>query len=186
MTSGLFQLLRSWHVALAVYGPALVINMVTGLPVWQCILLMGSFTTLYTTLGGIKAVIWTDVIQFATVTSGISAHPRYCLAARARRLATAYETARMAGKLKFLNLSRDPSQLTTLWACLIGGFVLALAPMTTDQAVLQRLFTTKSPQDCRRSVILQSILIIPITLLLHFLGLGLFAFYKFNPDRLEA
>ncbi len=186
VTSGLFQLLRSWHVALAVYGPALVINMVTGLPVWQCILLMGCFTTLYTTLGGIKAVIWTDVIQFATVTTGILLILVTSLRHVPGGLATAYETARLAGKLKFLNLSTDPSQLTTLWACLIGGSILALAPLTTDQAILQRLFTTKSTRDCRRSVILQSILIIPITLLLHSLGLGLFAFYKFNPGRLEG
>src|SRR5262245_3994653 len=66
-TSALFLLLRSIHVALVIYAPALFISFVTALPVWQSILFMGLFTTSYTTLGGIKAVIWTDVIQFCTV-----------------------------------------------------------------------------------------------------------------------
>ncbi len=186
VASALFQLLRSWHVAVAIYGPALVINMVTGLPVWSCILMMGLFTTLYTTLGGIKAVIWTDVIQFSTVTSGILLILFTAIRHVPGGFGSAFSTARDAGKLHLLNLSTDPSQLTTLWACLIGGFVLALAPLTTDQAILQRLFTTKSPKDCRQSVILQAFLIIPITILLNCLGLALFAFYHYNPNRLAG
>ncbi len=71
LTSILFQVLRGAHVAIVIYAPSLVINLVTGLPVWQCILFIGIFTTFYTTLGGMKAVIWTDVIQFCTVTFGI-------------------------------------------------------------------------------------------------------------------
>ncbi len=186
VTSALFQLLRSWHVALAIYGPALVINLVTGLPVWACILMMGCFTTVYTTLGGIKAVIWTDVIQFTTVSCGILLILFTAIYHVPGGFAGAWTMARDAGKLHLLNLSTDPSQLTTLWACLIGGFVLALAPLTTDQAILQRLFTTKSPKDCRQSVILQAFLIVPITLLLNTLGLGLFAFYHYNPERLTG
>ena len=57
VTSILFQILRSAHVAIALYAPALIIAFVTGRPNWQCILFMGAFTILYTTLGGMKAVI---------------------------------------------------------------------------------------------------------------------------------
>lgn len=183
-TSGLFQMLRSWHVAVAVYGPALVIHMVTDLPVWVCVVMMGAFTTFYTTLGGIKAVIWTDVIQFVTVTSGIVLILVTALRQIPGGVAQAWTVASEAGKLQMVNTTWDPSQLTTIWSCLIGGAILSLAPLTTDQAILQRLFTTKSVKDCKQSVILQSFLIMPITLLLYGVGVALWVFYQAHPERL--
>jgi len=57
-----FHILRCVHLALVVYAPSLVINLVTGMPIWQCIVCVGIFTTAYTALGGIQAVIWNDVI----------------------------------------------------------------------------------------------------------------------------
>lgn len=186
LASVLFQILRSWHVALAVYGPALVIYVVTGMPVWQCIVLMGVFTTFYTTLGGIKAVIWTDVIQFVTVISGMVVISVTAIHHIPGGLSTAYRVALDAGKLNTFNLSTDPKELTSLWACLIGGSILALAPLTTDQAILQRLFTTKSTADCKQSVIAQAVLIVPIIGMLFMVGIFLFAFYRFNPSHLDG
>lgn len=186
ITSLLFQLLRVAHVALVIYAPSLVINMVTGMPVWQCVLLMGVFTTFYTTLGGMKAVIWTDVIQFCTVTIGITLIFVTAICRVDGGLSAAYHTALAGGRLEFFNLSTDPKELTSLWACLIGGAVLCLSPLTTDQAVLQRLFTTKSEQDCRRSIILQCLLIIPIGAMLYLTGVALYSFYQGHPGRLAG
>ena len=132
-SSGLFQLLRSWHVAVALYGPALVINMVTGMAVWKCVLVMGVFTTFYTTLGGIKAVIWTDVIQFCTVTSGIIVILMTAIFRTPGGAAEVWRVASENGKLHFMNTSMDPTQLTTIWSCIAGGAILSLAPLTTDR-----------------------------------------------------
>jgi SSS family transporter len=186
LTSALFQMLRSWHVAVAVYGPALVIHMVTGLEVRKCVLAMGLFTTFYTTLGGIKAVIWTDVIQFVTVTGGILLIFATAIHQIPGGFMAAWTIARDAGKLHLVDTSFDPSRLTTIWSCIVGGAILSLAPLTTDQAILQRLFTTKSAKDCRQSVMLQSLLIVPITLLLYSVGAALFVFYKQHPERLQG
>src|SRR5690242_1432081 len=142
--SGLFQALRCVHLSLALYAPSLMMPMLTGLSVWQCVLLMGAFTTIYATLGGMKAVIWTDVIQFFTVMSGIVLVFYMSLSRLPGGLHDAYRTALEAGRLKFLNFSTDPADLTSIWACMIGGAVLYLAPLATDQAVLQRLLTTRS------------------------------------------
>lgn len=186
LASALFHVLRAMHVSIALYAPSLVISLVTGLPVWQCILLMGAITTFYTTLGGIRAVIWTDVIQFTTVMAGLVAILWTSLGRLDVSLQAAYRTASEAGRLKLLNFSTDPSELTSLWACLIGGAVLCLSPLTTDQAVLQRLFTTRSVRDCRQSVILQSIVVIPVTMLLFVVGTSLFVFYQYNPSHLSG
>jgi SSS family transporter len=186
LVSTLFQLLRAWHVAVTIYGPALVIHLVTGLSVWKSVLLMGLFTTLYTTLGGMRAVIWTDVIQFATVISGIVTLLVVALHQTPGGLAGALRLAAATGHLQFVDLSWDPARLTTLWACLAGGCVLALASVTTDQAILQRLFTTRSAADCRRSLITQAVVLLPVTALLNLVGLVLFAFYRAHPERLTG
>ncbi|NWG12630.1 MAG: sodium/solute symporter [Acidobacteria bacterium] len=183
VTSALFQILRGMHVAIVIYAPSLVISIVTGLPVWQCILFMGGFTTFYTTLGGMKAVIWTDVIQFVVVSAGVFLIFYNTLGRIQGGIPHAYQAAVAAGKLRLLNFSSDPSQLTSVWALLVGGFVLSMAPVTTDQAIIQRLFTTKSTKDCRQSIILQSLIIIPITTTLYLAGVALFVFYQSHPER---
>lgn len=182
--SGLFQILRAWHVAVAIYGPALVIHLVTGLPTWECVLAMGLFTTVYTTLGGMKAVIWTDVIQFTTVMTGIAVILWVAVRGVPGGLHSIYSIAHAAGRLRFVNLSTDPTEVTTLWACLAGGTFLALGPLTTDQAILQRLFAARSTKDFRQSVLLQALLIVPVIALLNAIGIALFAYYHAHPERL--
>jgi SSS family transporter len=186
LTSVLFQILRGAHVAIVIYAPSLVINLVTGLPIWQCILFMGIFTTFYTTLGGMKAVIWTDVIQFTVVSTGIVLIFLKAFSQVKGGTAAALKAAAAAGKLHLLNFAADPGQLTTVWALLLGGFVLAMAPVTTDQAIIQRLFTTRSTKDCRQSIIVQSIIVLPISCVLYFAGVALFAFYQGRTGHLAG
>ena len=184
VTSILFQVLRGAHVALVIYAPSLVINLVTGLPVWKCILLMGLFTTFYTYLGGMKAVVWTSVIQFGTVMLGMALILVLALRQIPGGVGGAYHTALEAGRLKVFNFSLNPAELTSFWACLLGGIVLHLAPLATDQAILQSLFTTKSVKACNQSIITKTFLMIPTTLLLFLVGTVLFVFYHFHPTRL--
>ena len=186
VTSILFQILRSAHVAIALYAPSLIIAFVTGRPIWQCVLFMGAFTIVYTTIGGMKAVIWTSVIQFCTVISGTVLISYVAVSHVTGGLAMVYKTALAAGRLKLFDFSFDPKDLTSFWACIIGGSLLSIAPMTTDQAILQRFFTTKSYQDCKQSIILQSLLAIPVQLLLFFAGIGIFVFYHDNPSHLAG
>ena len=186
VSSTLFLALRTMHVAIALYAPSLVISFVTGLPVWECVLFMGLFTTAYTTLGGMKAVIWTDVIQFATVLTGVILILVTALNRIPGGISVAYQTALAGGRLDFVNLSTDPKELTSIWACLFGGSVIILSALTTDQALLQRLFTTKSVEDCRRSVILQAVVNVPVTLVLYLAGVALFVFYSFHRDHLTG
>jgi SSS family transporter len=186
LASSLFLALRAVHTAIVVYAPALVINLVTGLPVWECVLFMGLFTTVYTTLGGIKAVIWTDVVQFCTVMLGIGLIFYTSISQTPGGFEAAWETARAAGKLKMFNFSTDPSVLTSFWAMLFGGIVLCMAPLTTDQAIIQRLFTTKSVHDCRRAILVQTVLIMPVLFMVYLAGTALFVFYQHNPAALSG
>ncbi|MGA8540719.1 MAG: sodium/solute symporter [Terriglobales bacterium] len=186
VTSILFQIVRCAHVAIALYAPSLIIAFVTGRPEWQCVLGMGAFTIVYTTLGGMKAVIWTSVIQFCTVVLGTLLISYVAVSHVSGGLATVYRTALDSGRLKLFDFSFDPRDLTSFWACIIGGALLSIAPMTTDQAILQRFFTTKSYEDCKQSIILQAIVTIPIQLLLFFTGIVIFVFYHYHPSHLAG
>ena len=60
----LYILFRLSWLGLVIYAPALALSITTNIPIFSCILLMGLISTIYSTLGGISAVIWTDVVQF--------------------------------------------------------------------------------------------------------------------------
>ena len=75
LASSLFILRVLLWLALVTYAPALALEQATGLPLWFSIICTGAVTTLYTTLGGMKAVIWTDVIQFVVLFWRPTDHP---------------------------------------------------------------------------------------------------------------
>src|SRR4029078_7823343 len=71
--SALFSMQRAMHIAIAIYAISIALQQVIGWPVWACVTVIGSLTTLYTVLGGMKAVLWTDVAQFFVLVGGIFA-----------------------------------------------------------------------------------------------------------------
>ena len=73
VASGLFLLTRGTHLSVALYAATLVLSQVMGLPLGVSLLILGGLTTLYTVLGGMKAVLWTDVIQFFVLVLGLFA-----------------------------------------------------------------------------------------------------------------
>lgn len=184
LASILFLLIRGSHVAIAMYAPCLILTLVTGIPLGKCILLMGVFTTLYTAMGGIRAVIWTDVVQFSVVMIGIA----FAFGAGVTQIDGGFgEVVRIgteAGKFRLFDFSFDPSSSVNFWAMFVGGTSLALATMGTDQAVLQRFFTAKSEAECKRSLKAFSIIILPFQIVLLLLGVVLFAYYQQHPENL--
>lgn len=186
LASGQFQILRGCHVAIALYAPALVISQVTSLPTRECVVFIGIFTTLYTTLGGMKGVIWTDVIQFVTVACSLLLMIWVALTSSGSSLLSAFHLALATGHLKMVDLTFNPSSVTAFWPCIIGGATLSLSELATDQAALQRLFTTKSAEDCKQSIILQAFLVLPVGFVLYLMGTALFVFYHAHPAHMAG
>ncbi len=184
--SAIFLLLRGSHVAIVIYAPSLILSIITGLPLYACVLIMGVCTTLYTTLGGMRAVIWTDVMQFSILLGGLFTVVYLSVSHVPGGVPTVYAVAKEAGKLHLFNFAPDITQITTFWAAGIGGAFMALSTLGTDQAYLQRYFTTKSLQEGRRSILLDALIVLPVSLVLYSVGPVLYTFYKYHPDRLAA
>jgi len=184
--SGLFLLMRGSHVAIVIYAPSLILSLITGLPLAACVLIMGVCTTMYTTLGGMKAVIWTDVLQFSILIAGLLTVCWLSVAHVPVGIATVFHVARDSGRLHLFNFSSDITQITTFWAAALGGGFMALSTLGTDQAYLQRYFTTRSLKDGRRSILLDAIIVVPVSLMLYSVGPVLFTFYRFHPGALNG
>ena len=180
----LFLLMRASHIAFVFYARWIGLWVVAGLRLSNCILVMGIFTTVYTTLGGMKAVIWTDVLQFTILLSGMVTICWTSLAKIPGGVLTAYTVAKQAGRLHLFNFSSNPDELTSFWAVLFGGGVMVLSTLGTDQAYLQRYFTTKSMREGRRSVLFDALIAVPVSFFLYLLGAALYVFYHFYPNRL--
>jgi len=184
--SALFLLTRGAHVAIVIYVPSMVMSLLTGLPLLVCVLLIGALTTVYTTLGGMKAVIWTDVLQFSVLMAGIMGVFWASLSRVPGGVAGAFHVALAAGRFHMLNFSPDPRELTSVWAMVLGSGSLIVSTLGTDQACLQRYFTTRSLPEGRKSVFLDALIVVPVAGLLYLLGFSLFAFYHAYPARLAG
>ena len=182
----IFLLTRGSHVAIVIYAPSLVLSMLIGAPAYACVLIIGAVTTSYTALGGMKAVIWTDLMQFSILVGGIAAVFWLAVNRIPGGMATVFHGASSAGRLHMFNFTLDPRALTSVWAMTLGNGTMTLATMGTDQAYLQRYFTTRSLREGRRAVLLDATIAIPVCAALYLLGTVLFVYYNGHPAQLAG
>jgi len=181
LTSAFFLVIRSAHVAVIIYAPALMMAELIGIPLKFSIMAMGILTAFYTTMGGIKGVIWTDAIQVVTVLVGFTTVALSVLLNIPGGLAEVLRTGLAFGKFEFVDFSFNLNKVDNSWAILIGGTILGVQAMSTDQAVLQKYFTTRSSKETSKSLLFYGAVIIPLITLLSVLGVLLFVFYHSHP-----
>lgn len=183
IASALFIARVTLYMATVIYAPALAIMEITGWPLWVSVLLSGGAATLYTTLGGMKAVIWTDTLQFVVLCGGILLILAFAIAEVPGGPGAAWELAARAGRTRFLNFSLDPTERITFWGALIGGTCHNLVQMVTDQISVQRYLTSKSLKECQRALWLKLAVTLPLVLFFYLTGTVLFGYYRVHPDR---
>ena len=172
-------------LALATYAPALALQQVTGLPLWFSILCTGVLSTAYTTLGGMKAVIWTDVMQFFVLIGGQVVILLVAIPKVPGGIGGIYDIGMAAGKFD-IDFSFNLTTRITFWAAIIGGTFLNLVQMATDQVSVQRYLTASSLKEARRSLWLKLAFLLPTLIVFYATGLVLFAFYQTRGDPLAA
>lgn len=185
LASGLFIFRVSLWLAAATYAPALALEKVTGMPLWVTILATGTLTTLYTALGGMRAVIWTDVMQLIVLFGGQLLIVIVALGKIPGGLGGMWDTVVADGRMD-LSMSFDPSQRVNLGAVLIAGAFLHLVQMATDQVSVQRYLTAGSLKESQRSLWIKLWCVLPVLVLFYGTGLVLYAFYKTHGDPLAA
>jgi sodium-coupled monocarboxylate transporter 8/12 len=172
-------------LAAATYAPALALEQATGLPLWFTILVTGVLTTFYTTLGGMKAVIWTDVMQLMVLFGGQLIIAIVAMKGVPGGLAGVIEIGRTHGRFD-VSFSLDPTVRLTFWGLVIGGAFLTLVQMATDQVSVQRYLTARSIAGARKGLWVKLAMTLPVTFVFYGTGLVLYAFYRVHEDPLAS
>ena len=163
--------------------PALALSAVTGFDVASSIIVMGIIATVYTVLGGIKAVIWTDVLQVVVLLGGAFLCMGIILFNIDGGITGAWNIAAENSKLDMFDW-RWEFAAPTAWVFIL----LAIADLTNiprDQVMMQRILSTKNEKAAGRSVLMMALIVIPGSLLFFGLGTALFVFYKTHPAELS-
>ncbi|XP_078416690.1 solute carrier family 5 member 6a [Cetorhinus maximus] len=134
------------YMGVVLYTPALALNAVTGFNLWGAVLTLGLICTLYTTLGGLKAVIWTDVFQTLVMFSGQLA-VIIIGAGQAGGIGEVWRIAKENGKIAGIDLNPDPFERHTFWTLSFGGVFMMLALYGVNQAQVQRYLSSRTEQQ---------------------------------------
>ncbi|GAA5221526.1 sodium:solute symporter family transporter [Membranihabitans marinus] len=185
MASITFILMQLARVGIVVYLPAIAIASVTGLDIYFCIVIMGVISTIYTMMGGIEAVIWTDVIQVVVLIGGAIC----CIIIASLHIDGGFTEIIHQGinfdKFSMIHLGWDPSKLV-LWVALVSFFFLNIIPYTSDQTVVQRYLTVKSEKEVAKSLWTNGLLMLPGIVIFFGLGTTLFVYYIDNPSIINS
>jgi cyclically-permuted mutarotase family protein len=177
----LFQLVR---MGIVVYLPALALATVVGIDIYLAITVMGILAILYTYLGGMEAVIWTDVVQVIVLMGGLVVGLVF-IALEIGDVAYIFKTAYADSKLQLFDFRFSFTEVVT-WSLFLGSFALTLVPYTTDQAVVQRYMTTSNEKEAAKSIWLNGIIAVPAGLLIFSMGTFLYVYFKENPEFLSV
>ena len=170
LASTFFVLMRLAWMATMVSATSLVVFKLTGLAAWQCIILTSFLTITYTLLGGMKAIIWTDVLQFGLFVGGLVGV--FVVIGLADPPGELLDVIVRDNKHRVFDFSFDPTIRITTWAAILGGVVAALANVT-DQISMQRYLSAKSLKEAQKAVWLKPFVSMPVMLALSALGLAL-------------
>ncbi|MDE2978882.1 MAG: hypothetical protein OXU63_15365 [Acidobacteriota bacterium] len=161
------------RVGSILFGVALAMNALTGWPVAWIILSTGVVVTVYTLVGGIEAVIWTDVIQSVVLTVGALVVVALLVSDAQGGFGGLLETAQAAEKFSLGSFSLDFTT-STFWVVLVYGLFINFTNFGIDQSYVQRYHAANSDRAASRSVWLAAGLYLPVSAVFFFIGTGLF------------
>lgn len=192
VASALFMLTRGSHLSVGLYAAALALAQVMGMPIWASLLTLGGLTTLYTVFGGMKAVLWTDVIQFFVLMGGVIAvlvgvamafHWDFAqiwqIASHPPSTVTPWSQGQpdTTCHTRMFDFGTSFYQMT-FWIVSLNTFLTVVGSYGSDQVLVQRYLATGSGKKMAVSLIGGSLIMIPVTILLYATGVFLVAYYS--------
>ncbi len=187
LLSGVFQISRAFGTSVMVYTVALILTSVMDIPMWQTILIIGVVTLIYSYQGGMKAVVYGDMIQMIILFFGIV----ICLVAGLYYLGgwsdflMSMDRTRLEA-VNFQSMGMAEGDEFGFWPMLIGGFFLYASYYGTDQSQVQRLFSAQDMGTVKRTLLFNGLLRFPITFVYCLMGLVIGTFALTQTSFMEA
>ncbi|MEO7649860.1 MAG: sodium/solute symporter, partial [Bryobacteraceae bacterium] len=184
LASGLFLIIIAGTGGVVLYAPAIVLSEIGGLSVVQSILLIGTVTAIYTMLGGVRGVIYTDILQAAVFMSGWLASVWYILRSLPGGASQAWSAAMDSGKLRLIDTTFDLNAPATLWSGVIAMLFTHLALMAVNQKQVQKYLAASGERNGRRAILFQGVGLLVVYIAFFSLGTLLFVFYSVHSGSL--
>ena len=169
------------RIGAVTYLLALPMNALLGWSVPTIILITGVAVVLYSMMGGIRAVIWTDAVQGIVLIGGVLLCLALLLIKMPGGMTEAVRMASAEGKLSLGSYSPTDWSTQTFWVCLVYGLFINLNNFGIDQNYIQRYMSARDMKDAVRSTIFGSCLYVPVSLLFFCIGTALVYYYRGLP-----
>ena len=186
LLSGLFQFVRAFATAVTVYSIALVVELITGLSFFWSVILLGVITVVYDVLGGIRAVMYSDVLQMIILVS-VLVLVLALLVGQAGGLGAMLDSFpnERQKAIDFANHGLGDGKDFAFWPMLFGGLFLYVSYYGCDQSQVQRELSARSVDDANKALLINGLLRFPLVLLYCFVGVGI-AVYALNQPGFVA
>jgi len=181
LSACIFLLTRSLADGIRLFATALVISVVTQVPVTWAVVIIGAAMIVYTVRGGASAVIWTDVVQLFVYIAGAAVVFVSLLALIPGGWSEVVRAGSEAGKFRIFDFSTVLARPYTFWAGVFGGVALTLSTHGTDQFLVQRLLAARSPREAARGLVLSGVLVLAQFVMFLIIGIMLFTYYQHVP-----
>ena len=181
LSAVIFLITRSLADGIRLFSTALVISIVTQLPVTWVVLVLGAAMIVYTMRGGVSAVIWTDVVQMFVYIAGAGAVAIALLGRIDGGWSEVVRVGSETGRFVFFNGSLDFTTPYTIWAGLLGGVALTLSTHGTDQYLVQRLLSARSQKAASTGLVLSGFIVFAQFILFLLIGVMLYTYYQQVP-----
>lgn len=158
-----------------------VLSLGTGDPILGAILLFVVLSLIYTYIGGVKAVIWTDAVQFALFMAGGLFTLFYVPTLIEGGASALFSEAVQAGKLHWFNPQFSLRMPFNIWMGVIGGTFVVLSSHGAEQLIVQRVLACKTVADGRKALALSAVFIFPLFLVFLLVGVMLWVYYQHQP-----
>ncbi|XP_071959654.1 sodium-coupled monocarboxylate transporter 1-like [Antedon mediterranea] len=165
------------YLGIVIYAPALALNQVTGFTLWGAVWACGIVCTFYCTIGGLKAVIWTDVFQVTVMIAGFLA-VIIKGSVDLGGFGNIWEFSQEGGRIEFDEFGADPRIRHSFWSILIGGFFTWVAIYGVNQSQVQRYLSCKSMKDAQIALYINAFGLFTIVSLATMCGLVMYAVYR--------
>lgn len=181
--STLFLFIRAFATSVTVYSIAIVIDLITGLGFVGAVLLLGVFTVIYDVMGGIRGVIYSDVLQLAILAVMLGIVLLFLVNAGGgfAEMWAAFDPERRQA-LDFASTGIGDGQTFAFWPMLFGGFFLYVSYYGCDQSQVQRQLSTRDIDTTNNALLINGLLRFPLVLLYCLVGVGIGVYAAQNPD----
>lgn len=188
LAAALFLFLETMAAGVRVYVACIPIRLMLGEgvcslgglvdPILGAILIFVGLSLLYTYIGGVKAVIWTDAVQFGLFLAGGIFALVYIPTLVEGGWSAAFQNAAAAGKTVWLNTQFKFSAPFNIWMGLIGATVMVMSTHGAEQLIVQRVLACGNVSDGRKALTLSAVLVFPLFLIFLLVGVMLWVYYK--------